>query len=171
MIARIAVLAGVLLAALLAQTVLFPMLPTAWFRPDVLLLVVVAVALADGSFPAMRVGFAAGLLTDLLVLIAPLGIATLVLTVVGSVVGAVRPYLAPSSVTAPLAVAFVTGGVATAAVGSLAMLLGDDRFAWANVVEAAFGVAVFNVLVAPLVLRPVALVLERFPRASAGQDA
>ncbi|MEX2486834.1 MAG: rod shape-determining protein MreD [Nitriliruptoraceae bacterium] len=171
MIARIVALAAVLLVALVTQTVLFPLLPTAWFRPDVLLLVVVAVALADGPFPAMRVGFAAGLLTDLLVLVAPLGIATLVLTVVGYVVGALRPYLSPSSVSAPLAVALVTGGAATAAYGTLAMLLGDDRFGARTLVEAAFGVAVYNALIAPLVLRPVAALLERFPRTSASQEA
>ncbi len=171
MISRVVALAALLLVALIVQTVLFPQLPTGWIRPDVLLLVVVAVGLADGPFPGMRVGFAAGLMTDLLVLVAPLGLATLVFTVIGFAVGTIRPYLAPSSITAPLVLAGITGALGTAAYGTLALLLGDERFAGWTLIEASLGVAIYNVLIAPLVIRPVAMLLERFPRATAGQEA
>ncbi len=165
------VMIGVLLVlAITAQTALFPLLPTAWFRPDLVLLVVVGVALSEGPLSGLRVGFVGGLLTDLLTTLSPAGITTLVLTVVGFVVGSVRPYLATSSLTAPLIVAFSAGLIGTAATGTLALLLGDERVSAAMLLQASFAVAVFNVVLAPLALPLVHRLFERFPRRVAGPE-
>jgi hypothetical protein len=52
--------------------------------------------LADGAMSGLRVGFAAGLLTDLLVDQAPVGLAALVFTGVGYVIGLARPTWRPT---------------------------------------------------------------------------
>jgi hypothetical protein len=88
------------------ETSVLPFLPLPGLTPDLLLLITMVVALKDGPQAGLRVGFAAGLLADLLVAQAPLGSATLVLTSIGGIVGTARPYLASQSVSAPLVLAF-----------------------------------------------------------------
>lgn len=163
MILRVIAFAVLLLTAVVLQTALFPALSLAGFRPDLLLLVVLAVALHDGSLPGLRVGFAAGLLTDLLVAQAPVGIATLVLTGAGYVIGVARPYLAPGSLTAPLLLAFVSGLLGTAGYGVLTSLLSDSAVELTLLVQASLGVALFNTLLAPVVLGIVRRLCDRFP--------
>lgn len=167
MIARPLIMFLVLIVAATLQTALFPVLPTGWFRPDLLLLLVVAVALEDGPLPGMRIGFAAGLLTDLLVSLSPAGVATLVMTVIGAVVGTIRPYLAPSSLSAPLLIAFATGLFGTATYGTLALLLGDDRVTGMMLLESSVGVALYNAVLAPLAIGPIGRLLRHFPRQTA----
>ncbi|MEX2325096.1 MAG: rod shape-determining protein MreD [Nitriliruptoraceae bacterium] len=167
MIARPIVIGLALIIAVTLQTALFPLLPTGWFRPDLLLLLVVAVALEDGPLPGMRIGFAAGLVTDLLVTLSPAGVATLVMTVIGTVIGTIRPYLAPSSLTAPLFIAFASGLLGTATYGTLALLLGDDRVTGTMLVQSSVAVALYNAVLAPVVIGPVGRLLRKFPRQTA----
>ncbi len=167
MIARTLTVGLLVAAAAIIQTAVFPLLPTGWFRPDLLLLLVVAAALADGPLVGLRVGFTAGLVADLLTTLSPVGVGTLVLTVIGFATGSVRPYLAPSSLSAPLLVALVTGVVGTAAHGTLVLLLGDERVPATLLAASSLGVGLFNVALAPLVLGPVARVLKGLPQASA----
>jgi rod shape-determining protein MreD len=152
-----------LLTAAVLQTALFPALSLGGFRPNLLLLVVLGVALSDGAFPGMRVGFAAGLIADLLTTQAPVGLATLVLTGIGYTVGVARPYLAPGSLTAPLLLAFVSGLLGTAGYGVLAGLLGESAVTLSLLFQASLGVALFNTLLAPVVLGLVRRLSERFP--------
>jgi rod shape-determining protein MreD len=152
-----------LLTAAVLQTALFPALSLGGFRPNLLLLVVLGVALNDGAFPGMRVGFAAGLIADLLTTQAPVGLATLVLTGIGYTVGVARPYLAPGSLTAPLLLAFVSGLLGTAGYGVLAGLLGESPVTLSLLFQASLGVALFNTLLAPVVLGLMRRLSERFP--------
>ncbi len=163
MIFRVVAVGLLLLSAAVVQTAVFPALNLGGFRPDLLLLVVVAIAVKDGSLPGLRVGFAAGLLADLLVAQAPVGLATLVFTGIGYTVGAARPYLAPGSVTVPLLLAFVTGLLGTAGYGVLASLLAEAGIDLSLLVQASLGVALFNTLVAPIVLGSVRRLSDRFP--------
>ncbi len=164
MILRSVMIGLLLVVAVAAQTALFPLLPTGWFRPDLPLLVVVAVGLKDGPLPGLRVGFAAGLMTDLLITLAPAGLATLVMTVIGFVTGTIRPYLAPSSVSAPLLVAFSSGALGTGAYGLLALLLGDDRLSGVVLAQSAVAVGLYNLVLAVPVITFVGGLLRRFPR-------
>lgn len=160
---RLVAIGLLLVTAAVVQTALLPLVSIGGFRPDLLLLIVLGIALKDGALPGLRVGFAAGLLLDLLVDQAPVGVATLVLTGVGYTVGVARPYLAPGSFTAPLLLAFLTGLLGTAGYGVLTLLLGDERIAGTLLLQAAVGVALFNTLLAPIVLRLVSRLSERFP--------
>lgn len=163
MIVRTVALGLLLVTGIVLQTSLFPALQLGGVRPDLLLLVVLAVALHDGALPGLRVGFAAGLLTDLLVAQAPVGLATLVFTGVGYVIGVARPYLAPGSFTAPILLAFVSGALATGGYGVLVSLLSETPVEATLLLQAALGVALFNTLLAPVVLGTVRRLCDRFP--------
>ncbi|WP_052668892.1 rod shape-determining protein MreD [Nitriliruptor alkaliphilus] len=163
MIVRTVALGLTLVTAAVLQTALFPALALGGFRPNLLLLVVLGVALRDGALPGMRVGFAAGLLADLLTTQAPVGLATVVLTGLGYTVGVARPYLAPGSFTAPVLLAFVSGLIGTAGFGILAGLLGESGVTFELLLAASLGVALFNTLLAPVVLGLVRRLSDRFP--------
>ena len=160
---RVAVTTLLLVTAVLLETALFPFVALVGFRPNLLLLVVVGIALADGAMSGLRVGFAAGMLTDLMVDQAPVGLAALVFTGVGYVIGLARPYLAPDSLTAPILLAFVSGLLGTAGYGVLSILLGDERVTGALLVQASVSVALYNTLLAPIVFGVVDRLSDRFP--------
>ena len=170
MIARVVVLGALLVATAVVETSLLPFVPLRVLEPNLLLLVVLAIALHDGALPAVRVGFLAGLLADLLVAQAPAGSATLVFTAIGGIVGTARPYLAPSSVTAPLVLAFVTGVIGTAAYGLMSLLLGEERVTWEAVTSASLRVGLFNTILAPVAIALVRRLSTRFPVGSRTPD-
>lgn len=160
---RAAVTTLVLITVALLQTTLFPHLTLAGFRPDLLLLVVAAFALRDGPLVGLRVGFAAGLLADLLVHQSAVGLQALVLLATGYTVGVARPYLAPESVSAPLVVAFTSGLAATAGYGLLSRLLGDERFTTDLIIQASLFVALYNTLLTPPVFAATRALTTKFP--------
>lgn len=163
MTARIAVITLLLVTAAVAQTALFPFLTLAGFRPDLLLLVTIGFGLRDGALSGLRVGFAAGLLSDLLLHQSAIGLTALVFLAVGYTVGYARPYLAPESVTAPVILAFVSGVIATGAYGVLSRLLGDQRFSMQLILQASLFVALYNTLLAPIVVGVLTRLSRRFP--------
>lgn len=171
MILRTVVIAVVLLVAAVLQTALFPFLSLGGFRPDLLLLVTAAFALRDGALTGTRVGFAAGLLADLLLDQAAVGLTALVFVGVGYAVGLARPYLVADSVTAPLVAAFATGIVATGLYGVLSRLLGDQRFTTELIGQTALLVALYNTLLAPVVVGGITRLTHRFPAEGAGLPA
>lgn len=160
---RVGVIALVLVTAALLQTTLFPYLMLAGFRPDLLLLVTAVFALREGTLTGVRVGFAAGLLSDLLLNQSAVGLSALVYVGVGYTIGLARPYLAPESVTAPVIMAFLSGLVGTAGFGVLSRLLGDERYTSSLVLQASLFVALFNTLLAPIVGGVVVRLSRRFP--------
>lgn len=163
MIRRTLAIGLLLVTAALLETSLFPFIALGGFRPDLLILVVLGVALRDGPLPGLRVGFAAGLMADLLVAEAPAGLAALVYTAIGYGVGLARPYLAPDSITAPVILAFLSGLVATGGYGVLALLLSDDRITPMLLLQSALAVALYTTLLAPIVLGVVSRLSSRFP--------
>lgn len=163
MITRALVVGLVLVTAAILQTAFLPMIALGGFRPDLLLLVTTIFALHDGPATGTRVGFAAGLLTDLLLQQSAVGLSALVYVAIGYTIGVVRPYLAPGSVTAPLLLAFLSGLVGTAGYGVLSRLMGDQRFTVALVTSASLFVAFLNTLLAPVVIGLVRRLDDRFP--------
>ncbi|HSK23971.1 MAG TPA: rod shape-determining protein MreD [Egicoccus sp.] len=168
MILRVLAVGLLLVTAAVLQTALFPFLTLAGYRPDLLLLVTVAIGLRDGPLPGLRVGFAAGVLTDLLVSQSPVGIAALIMAVIGFVVGLARPYLAPESVTAPVIIAFASGVLGTAGYGVLVLLLGEERIAPVMLLQASVAVGLYNTLLAPVALAAVGRLSDRFPLTGPG---
>lgn len=87
---------GLLLAALLAQTSLFPQLRLFGVVPDVMVLAVVTVAAREGAEAGAAYGFAAGALIDLFLEV-PLGLSALAYSVVGYGVGMLQTGLMRST--------------------------------------------------------------------------
>ena len=163
MILRSLVIGGLIATAIVVQTVVLARVTVFGFRPDLLLVLVLAVALRDGPLAGARVGAFAGVVTDLLITSAPVGLSVLVYTVVGHVVGTARPYLAPGSVSAPVLLAFVTGVCATAVYGALAGALSDAVVTGALLLEASLVVGLTNALLSPAVFGAVDWIVHRFP--------
>lgn len=151
---------AVLLTALLLQTVLLP--TVAGWRPDVVTLTVIAFALADGPDTGARYGFVAGLSVDLLSGGPQLvGLGALVALLVGWGVGRLRPYVG-ARVAGDVAVAVAAGAMGFAVHGLTALLLDLRQFTGANVVQGATATALWNVLLAPVIIPVVRLLSRRF---------
>ena len=163
MIVRVLLIGVLLLAAAAVQTAVLPLVTIGGFRPDLLLLVAVAFAVDDGPEVGVRVGFAAGLVTDLLVATSAIGVAALVGACVGYGIGTLRPYLAPNSATAPLLLCLVGSTLGTLAHGTLSIVLGDAVASIDLLVTAAIVVGVSHTLLVPLVLRLTRALSDRFP--------
>lgn len=163
MIARLSVVALLVVTLLVVQTAVLPALTVGGYRPDLVLLVVVAIAVTDGAEPGVRVGFVGGLLTDVLLQTSALGVAALSFSVVGWLVGLARPYLAPQSLTAPLLLGFGGSFVGELLLGLLARVLGGEPAPLRLVIQAAVVVGVVHTLLVPLALRVARALSVRFP--------
>ena len=163
MIARMGVVSLMILTVALLQTAVFPHLTISGFRPDLLLLLVMAFAMRDGPIVGLRVGFAAGLLADFLLDFSAVGITALVFLGVGYIVGLSRPYLSDESITAPLVLSGLTGFIGTAGVAVLSALLGEQALSLELIAQASAVVALYNVLLSPIVVGTVTRIVDRFP--------
>lgn len=153
---RFALGAAVVLTALLVQGVLLSRLPLA---PDLLLVVVVAFALAEGPSSGALTGFVAGLLVDVQA-DHELGRVALAYALAGHVAGLVhdRP---DRSRLLPLGVAAVAAALAVTAYAAEGVLLGDPRTTLAAWGSALAATVVWCVLLAPLVAPLVAALVDR----------
>lgn len=168
MIPRVAVLTLVLVTAAIVQTSLLPFLSVSGFRPDLLLLFTIAFALRDGLLSGLRVGFAAGVLTDLLLNESPVGLTALIFVAVAYAVGVARPFLAPDSWTAPVILSVMGTLVGVAAYGLLSAVLAEDPIAIGLILQASVVSAVYALLLSPVVDGLVRRLSEQFPVEQSG---
>jgi rod shape-determining protein MreD len=142
------VLGGVIVAALLLESTVLAPVQLAGVRPDLLVIAVVAVAVAAGPAPAACFGGSAGLLADLL-FAQPVGVSALVYTCVGFAVGLARLHLAGSRAWVHLALAGAASLASVWCAGVVMRVL--DLSSWAFVARAGPLVALYNLLLAPVV--------------------
>jgi rod shape-determining protein MreD len=150
--------AAVVVTALLLQSTVFAQIKLAGAKPELMYLVTIVLAMLEGPTSGAVAGFTAGMAQDFL-LNDPKGMTALVLTLLGYVVGTVRPYITTPSPALPT----ILVGVGTAAgllfYGFVAFLLGrlpGDVF---FLLRVALLSAVYNAVLTPLlypVLRRVA---------------
>ena len=151
--------AATIVVALALQTTIFSRLPLPGNAPNLLLVLVVAVALAGGVPAGVGMGFATGLAADL-ISDHPLGLLAFVFLVVGLVVGSIE---APSerSVFWPVVI------VAAAAVLSFLLylviyaLIGRHGIAWGSQLRGLPEAVVYDVMLTPFVVPVVAAVVRR----------
>jgi rod shape-determining protein MreD len=148
----------VVVTALLLQSTVFAQIELAGARPELLYLVTIVLAMLEGPSSGAIGGFTAGMAQDFL-LNTPKGITALALTLVGYVVGTVRPYITtPSPILPVLLVAgFTAGGVLF--YGFVAFLLGQLEEGLLYLLRVAALSALYNAVLTPLfypVLRRVA---------------
>lgn len=161
---RLLLLGGVLLLALLLQSVVAPAVSVAGWRPDLVLLTVVGFALADGAGTGARYGFVAGLSADLLSGGGQLvGLTALVFLLVGDGLGRLRPYLSGSGRAGGVALGGLAGALSFAAIGGLSLLLDLGQFTPLLLLEGVVATALWTALLAPLVLGPLAALTRRHP--------
>lgn len=155
-----ALLAAVLVVtAVFAQTTLVAPLHLPYGRPDLVLVVVVAIALAGGPTAGMAAGFGGGLLSDLLS-DHPAGLLALVLCVVGFCCGLLADAEQRSFIVRLMAVA---GAAAVALIGypGLLAIIGSPRLDWRIVAGDLPGSVAYDVILALVVVPTVAAMYRR----------
>lgn len=153
-------LGGVLLlTALLLQTAVLDRLPLPGAAPDLLLVLVVAHALAEGPVSGTVTGFVGGLLADLGA-DHEVGRAAVVYTLVGYAAGLVHDDGARSRLL-PFGVVVGCGAMGVIVYAVEGLLLGDPRITTAAAGPALLGTVAYSVLLTPLVVPVVGALVRR----------
>ena len=157
---RPVVLAAVLVVAVVVQSTVLAGMRLAGARPDLLVLVVVAVAMASKATTGAVFGFVTGLVADLLFDL-PVGVSALVYTAAGFAVGTARVYVTSHQ---PLVHLALAGAASLASVWCCGLLLRVfDLSSRAAVARAGPLVALGNLLLTPFVYPVVWALTERAP--------
>jgi rod shape-determining protein MreD len=149
---------AVVVTALLLQSTIFAQIELAGAKPELTYLVTIVLAMLEGPSAGAIGGFTAGMGQDFL-LNAPKGITALTLTLVGYVVGTVRPYITTPS---PILPVLLVGGFTAVGVlfyGFVSFLLGQLEEGLVYLVQVALLSALYNAILTPIlfpVLRRVA---------------
>ena len=164
---RVALAAGLVVAALVLQVAVFPHLAWDGIVPNLCLLVVVAAALVRGPAFAATLGFFAGLMLDL----APpadhvAGRWALALVLVGYVAGLMRQDTRPTATTVILTVA-AASFIGTSVYALSGVVLGDAVAGSGDLVRIVLVALLWDVLLTPLVLPGVMRLFTRLEPASA----
>ncbi len=155
---RALVLAGIIAAGVVLESTVLAHLRLRGTRPDVLVLAVIAVAMACGPVTGATFGFAAGLVSDLQ-FAAPVGVSALVYTVVGFGMGTARIYMTSSHTWVHLLIA---AAVSLASVWLTGVVLRVfDLSSWTFLVRSGPWIALYNLLLTPLVYPLVRALAER----------
>lgn len=136
--------------AAILQATLFPRLPVFGVTPDLVLVMVVSIALLQGSMAGCITGFTGGMLADLL-LVAPKGLSALVYLLVGYGAGSIRLIGQPAGIIAPMVGVFASSVAASACYAVLMALLGRSLAGPGHLALGALGVGLYNAALTPLV--------------------
>ncbi len=147
------------LSAAVLQTAVFARLPLPYGRPDLVLVLVAGIAMAVGPGPGTSVGFAAGLVCDLLS-DHPAGMLALVFCLVGYVCG-LMPDASERSVLLPLAVVVAAAVAAGLAFAVVLAIVGSPRLDWHVLGASIPAGAAYDVIVAAFIVPLVSLVYQR----------
>ncbi len=159
--ARIALAAALVVVATALQVTVPAQLGLPGATPDVVLLVVVALALAHGPGFGLATGFSAGLLLDVVPPAAhEIGRWALVLTLVGYLAGLARLDTRRSVVVPLIVVAAASAGSLLAYAG-LGALIGDPSVTWARVDELMPTAVLYDVVLSAFVLPGVLTLVQR----------
>ena len=149
------------LVATIVQVTLLSRLGLPGATPDLVVVVVVAIALAMGPVDGAIAGFAAGMLVDL----APpadtlLGVNALVYVVIGYVTGRV---IDPRDRTVPVLIGIVgaAAGFAVLATAALDALLGSERVVWDGMAGLVLSSVLYAIILAPLLILGVRWLVAR----------
>jgi rod shape-determining protein MreD len=151
--------AVVVVTALLVQGAVLARLPLPGAAPDLLVVVVVAFALVEGSRSALLTGFAAGALADLAG-DAQLGRLALAYGVVGYVCGLFHDDT-ERSVLLPFAAVGLGAALAVLIYAGEGVLLADPRITGAAVLRSLASTVPYSVVLTPFVVPVVGLLVRR----------
>lgn len=148
-----------LVTVLLLQVTVVTRLPVPGAPPDLVLLLVVAFALAEGPLSGMITGFVAGLLTDALA-DHQLGRLALAYAVAGCVTGLLQDDTERSTLQ-PFGAVALGGLTALVAFTAEGALLGDHRVGLHAVLRAAVSSVPYDVLLTPFIVPIVGALVRR----------
>ena len=143
-----------LLLALVVHTTLLPNIRIVGVMPDLMLLVAVCAGLVAGPNYGGTVGFASGMLADL-VLPTPLGLSALVFTLAGYGVGLAQAGLIRDVWWFPMMVAFVASSAGEGIFALAGWMIGEEGMISGHLSTIMLVVGIFNAVMAPVVLRVV----------------
>lgn len=159
---RMSAFAGMLLLALAVQSTLLAQATILGVIPQLVLVLVVALAFLDGERVGTLMGFFGGLLIDLLLPGAVVGLTALIFTLIGYGVGLIR-YMAPSdSVWTPVLTVAGASAVAELGYAALAIIIGQQWVSLDETIKIAGLVVLYNTLLTPFVYPLVRRVADRF---------
>ena len=141
-----------LLVCLLVHTTVLAEIRIAGVMPDIMLLAAVAAGLEAGPSYGAVMGFASGMLADLL-LPTPLGLSALVFTLMGYTVGLAKAGLLRESPWFPVAVAFVASSAGTGLFAMAGAMIGETGLVNAHLATIMLVVGITNAVLALPVLR------------------
>lgn len=157
---RFAVVVLSLLTALLLQGTVLARISFLGAKPDLVLVVVVCFALADGPAVGMGAGFGAGLMADLLGS-HTLGLLALVLCVVGYAAGVIRSYFDRLATFTPMVVMAILTAAAVLMYAGIGALLGDPRITGEPVARSLLLTSLYDVVLTPFVFAAVTALRSR----------
>lgn len=161
-LARAVAITVVMIAALAIQSTLLPLATLLGVIPQLVFVVVVCFAYLNGERVGIVVGFVGGLLLDLLIPGAPVGVNALLFVLIAYGVARFR-YLTPStSVWTPVLVVIVASLIAEFGYALLQVMFGQPWISLADTAKVAGLVVLYNTLMTPFVLPLVRRVSERF---------
>jgi rod shape-determining protein MreD len=159
--ARVVLAVVLLIAALAAQLTILSRLPLPGATPDLVLLVVVALALAHGPAFGLVAGFGAGLASDL---VPPadhtIGRWAFVLTVVGYLAGLAKNETRRSAFV-PLIVVAVAAASSVLLYAGLGALMSDTHITWVAVSEILPTAVLYDVVLSAFVVPAVLALADR----------
>lgn len=147
---RFAPTAMALFFAALLQVAVAPHIAIGSVVPNVLLLVVLILAFAEGAEAGAAAGFAAGLVFDLLGN-GPIGPGSLVLASVGYLAGSLSANMFAEGWRLPVTVVFAASLLAEVSYGLVLSILGEGAPFWAAFMSVMLPAAVYNGVLALLV--------------------
>jgi rod shape-determining protein MreD len=164
---RAVAIAALMIAALAIQSTLLPLATLLGVIPQLVLVVVVSLAYIDGERVGIIAGFTGGLLMDLLIPGAPVGVNALLFVLIGYGVARFRQLTPSEGVWTPVVVVIFASIVAEFGYGLLQIMFGQPWIALSDTAKVAGLVIVYNTLLTPFVFPVVRRVSERFGPGSA----
>lgn len=161
-LARAIAVGGVLVVALALQSTLLPLATLLGVIPQLVLVVTVSVAYLEGERLGVAAGFAGGLLMDLLVPEAPIGIYALVYSLLGAAVATLRQSTATESVWTPVLMVAIASAAAEIGYSALSIMFGQPWISLAYTAKVAGLVILYNTLLTPFTFPLVRRVANRF---------
>lgn len=148
---RVAAFAAMLIIALAIQSTVLAQVTILGVVPNLVLVVIVVLAYLDGERVGVVLGFFGGLLLDLQLEQAIVGLSALVYTLLGYGVAAVRRLSSKESVWTPVLVVVGASTIAEFGYAGLSIILGREWVALATTAKRAGLVVLYNTLLTPFV--------------------
>lgn len=156
----------VVVLVLVVQTALLYRFRLAGVAPDAMLLLAVCAGIVGGPDRGAVVGFVAGIGIDVFLQTTPVGLSSLVFSILGYVVGILAEGTVRAAPWIPIATAAVASAVGAVAFALMAAVVAGADFVGPRLVTVALLVGVFNGLLAPFGLRLAAWAVGRSAHAA-----